>query len=88
MHIDILSLGLTGGVSAGVLAQAITGNTPVSLQAAIASAVFVCGLVWWLGRKFKSIETKLKNHSTMLRVLCEKNEINPQFIELDDEESR
>lgn len=67
INISMILLGSTVAVGE------ITGNTPVSLQAAVGCAVFIGGLLWWLSRQFSLIASTLKHHSKLLSILCQKN---------------
>jgi hypothetical protein len=39
-----------------VLAEALTGATTINLHEALAVVVFTCGIVWWMSKKFQSLE--------------------------------
>jgi hypothetical protein len=47
----------------------ISGESHVNLSEVVSVGVAVCGLVWWLGRKFQAIEDALKEHGRILEKL-------------------
>lgn len=53
-----------GGITGAALflgEVSITGaTTTVNLRDSLAVGLTVCGMVWWMGRKFQSIEDELK----------------------------
>jgi hypothetical protein len=54
-----ISIGLKIGGATGLSMFAVTNNLEggtVGLAVAIPSAVFISGIVWWLGRKFQQLE--------------------------------
>ncbi len=55
-------------VAAAVIAgdPAISGASNVNLSEVVSVGVAVCGLVWWLGRKFQAIEDALAAHGKAL----------------------
>ena len=63
-------LGMTT-VAAAVVAgdPAISGASNVNLSEVVSVGVAVCGLVWWLGRKFQAIEDALAAHGKALEKL-------------------
>ena len=61
-----LMIGGATGLALVLAEVSITGSTSVPMEAAIAVAVFVATMVWWLGRKFQSIDDRLE---TMQRFL-------------------
>jgi hypothetical protein len=68
--------GLTG-VSLCV-AEAITGASTVGIKEAIGIGVFSGSIVWWLGRKFQSIDDSFKAVNEELANIRKKLEIkNP-----------
>ena len=58
-------------VAAAVVAgdPAISGASNVNLSEVVSVGVAVCGLVWWLGRKFQAIEDALAAHGQALEKL-------------------
>lgn len=58
-------------VAAAVIAgdPAISGASNVNLSEVVSVGVAVCGLVWWLGRKFQAIEDALAAHGKALEKL-------------------
>lgn len=62
-----VALGGTTG-AALVVADVITASS-INLRDALTLAVFVSGLVWWMGRKFQQIEDKLDDHTDHLKKL-------------------
>jgi len=66
-------------VAAAVIAgdPAVTGESHVNLSEVVSVGVAVCGLVWWLGRKFQAIEDALAAHGRALEKLpCVKGPAN------------
>ena len=66
-------------VAAAVVAgdPAISGASNVNLSEVVSVGVAVCGLVWWLGRKFQAIEDALAAHGKALEKLpCLKGTAN------------
>ena len=65
MNMTGLASGLTLGGAAGAAIMfaeaAITGSTSIPIESAVATATFVCGLVWWIGRKFQSLDDSIKD---------------------------
>ena len=63
-------LGITA-IAAAVIAgdPAISGDSNVNLSEVVSVGVAVCGLVWWLGRKFQAIEDALAAHGKALEKL-------------------
>lgn len=51
-------IGLSTGLSAAV--ADLSGQTHVPLEVVVPIMVFVCSLVWWLGRRLQSIEDRLQ----------------------------
>jgi hypothetical protein len=54
-----LAIGGTTG-AAFILADVITGGSAIGLQEAFTVGASVCGLVWWMGRKFQGIEDDIR----------------------------
>ena len=59
-------LALGGVTGAVVLVADVASATTLNLRDAAGIIVFVSGLVWWMGRKFASIETKMEEHKQRL----------------------
>lgn len=85
---------LTTGIVAGCTAFGIItigADTTIGIKEAIAVCVSTCGIVWYLGRKFRSIELSLRSHGRILRLLCLKQGIpvaeSTGMSAADDEES-
>lgn len=69
-----------GGVTGAsiVLAEiAVTGHTQIPIESAVGIAVFACGLIWWIGRKFQSIDDKLDSMQKRLDTLPCKDPTKP-----------
>jgi hypothetical protein len=67
-------------VAAAVVAgdASIGGESHVNLSEVVSVGVAVCGLVWWLGRKFQAIEDALAAHGRALEKLpCVKENLTP-----------
>ncbi len=58
-------------IAAAVIAgdASISGESHVNLGEVVSVGVAVCGLVWWLGRKFQAIEDALAAHGRALEKL-------------------
>ena len=58
-------------IAAAVVAgdASISGESHVNLGEVVSVGVAVCGLVWWLGRKFQAIEDALAAHGRALEKL-------------------
>ena len=70
-----VAIGGATGLALVLAEVAITGGTSVPLEAAIGVAVFVSGMIWWLGRKFQSLDDQLKSITHFLdRLPCRKCE--------------
>jgi hypothetical protein len=73
MNMSTFGSGLgIGGVTGGsiLIAEiALTGNTNVPIESAVGVCVFVCGMVWWLGRKFQSIDDRFDQIERKLKDL-------------------
>lgn len=62
-----LIAGLTIGGATGMafmLAEVITGASQIDLKSAVGVGVFTCGIIWWMGRKFQSLEDNQKEMKT------------------------
>lgn len=72
-----LALGTAAVVAAVAAGDApIGGETHVNLGEVVSVGVAVCGLVWWLGRKFQAIEDALAAHGRALeRLPCVKGTV-------------
>ena len=67
-----VSVGLKIGMVTGVSVFATTNNlegSAVGLAVAVPSAVFISGIVWWLGRKLQHLEDSMKRMNERLREL-------------------
>ena len=58
----LAGLGIGGFTGGAMLATevVVSGSSQVPVEAAVSVAVFACGSVWWLGRKFQSVDDRLK----------------------------
>jgi hypothetical protein len=67
-------------IAAAVIAgdASLSGESHVNLGEVVSVGVAVCGLVWWLGRKFQAIEDALAAHGRALEKLpCVQGKIGP-----------
>lgn len=61
---------LLGSATGGALLiaeVAISGSTQIPVEAAVSIGVFVCGCVWWMGRKFQKTDDKLEELSKLMK---------------------
>ena len=57
--------GITIGGATGtafMLAEVISGASQIDLKSAVGVGVFTCGIVWWMAKKFQTLED---NQSSM-----------------------
>lgn len=55
-----VAFGSITGASLILAEVVITGGTHVPIEMAVTVGVFSCGVVWYLGRKFQSLEDKIQ----------------------------
>lgn len=64
-----LGIGGVTGASIIIAEVVVTGSTRVPLEVACGIGAFVCTMVWWLGRKFQSVDDRLEIMDSKLNQL-------------------
>lgn len=66
-----IAAGIKIGMATGgaMFASGALDEGSISVRAAIGCCVFVAGCIWWLGKKFQSIDDKLKYMSHRMNSL-------------------
>ena len=82
MNNAIAGMVIGGTTGAALLAADLVTASNLNLRDALTLVVFVSTLVWWMGRKFQSLEDKLKDHTERLKNLpCRRDKANEQCEE-------
>jgi len=55
-----LKIGMPTGLAIFATSVANLDEAKVSLMVAVPCTIFICGIVWWLGRRFQKIDDKLE----------------------------